>query len=223
VPSAIKTAREYGDDLAVVFFEVQGAGAEEAEQFAWQRKWMGTPAMWTSERLFRTGSRGIRNFALLSAEGEILMMGHPGSMHSKIKDAIESEIASAKKGPKDAPKALKGAYKAFGKSDYAKAMAAAQKVAAKGGDDAPAAEALAAEFTAAIAKKFARIDWLLKNGYVIESEELFEEVAGGVKGLDQKAVKKLGKFVEKNEGARVIGRANALLGIGTSYLDDLGR
>ncbi|MEM8712510.1 MAG: hypothetical protein AAGG01_16270 [Planctomycetota bacterium] len=261
MPSAIKTAREYGDDLAVIFVEVQGAGPNKAERFAWDKRWMGTSAMWTSERPFSTGSRGIPNFALLSADGEVLMKGHPGSMHSKIMKAIDEEIANAKKGPADAPKALKSAYKSFGKGDYAKAFAATEKVVAKGGDDAAAAEAASKFFTKVIDKKFARVDWLSENGYLIQAEEVFGDLADGVKGLsafdervtaltelfdgdemkrelkiaksfnkleatladkgiDEKAAKKLAKFVEKNDGARVSARAENLLRIAKKLTEE---
>ncbi len=183
MPSAIKTAEEYGDDLVVLFVEVQGASSTQAERFAYDRKWMGTNAMWTSERVFSTGAKGIPNFALLSADGELIMKGHPGSMHSKIMDAIDNEIASAKKGPKDAPKALKSAYKAFAKADYTKAIAAAEKVASSEGDDAAAGAELAKRFKKDVDAKFARVDWMLKNAYLLEAEELFESLEKSVKGL----------------------------------------
>lgn len=252
MPSAIKTAAEYGDDLVVIFVEVQGATASEAERFAWDRKWMGTNAMWTSERPFNTGAKGIPNFALLSADGEIIMKGHPGSMHSKIMDAIDNEIANAKKGPKDAPKSLKSAYKSFAKLDYAKAMAAAEKVAGSEGEDAAAGAELAKVFQKDIEAQFKRIDWMLENAYLIEAEDLFESLEKGVKGLasfdeqvaklgetfksdemktdlkvaksyakiegklaedglDEKALKKLDKFIEKNADARVVTRGKAIL------------
>lgn len=252
MPSAIKTAAEYGDDLVVLFVEVQGATATEAERFAWGRKWMGTNAMWTSERVFSTGAKGIPNFALLSADGELIMKGHPGAMHSKIIDAIDTEIANAKKGPKDAPKSLKKAYKAFAKADYAKAMEAAEKVAASGDEDAAAGAELAKVFQKDIEAQFKRVDWMLKNAYLVEAEDLFESLEKGVKGLssfdervaglgetfgsdemkddlkvaksyakiegklaedglEEKMLKKLGKFVEKNAGARVAARGKAIL------------
>lgn len=184
MPSAIKTAREYGDDLTVLFVECQGSNETAAEKFAYGKKWMGTPAMWTSERPFDTGAKGIPNFALLSADGELLMKGNPMAMHSKIMDAIDQEIANAKGLPKDAPKSLKKAYKAFAKGDYAKSIEAAQKVVDGGDEDAASAEQTLKSFQSRLDGKFKRVDWMLQNAYLVEAEDFYESLAKGVKGLE---------------------------------------
>ncbi|QDV05510.1 hypothetical protein Poly30_10080 [Planctomycetes bacterium Poly30] len=255
MPSAIKTAGEYGDDLVVLFVEVQGATPEKAEKFAWDRKWMGTSAMWTTERPFNTGSKGIPNYALISASGELLMKGNPMSDHSKIMKAIDEEIGKAKKGPDDAPKSLKSAYKAFAKGDFAKAIAEAQKVADSGDEDAAAGADLVKTFQKDLEAKFKRVDWMLENAYLLEAEEQFEALEKGVKGLadfdervakltetfgaddmkdqlkaaksyakieatlaedglDEKALKKLEKFLEKNADAKIVARGQKLLKLG---------
>lgn len=184
MPSAIKTAEKYGDDLQVIFVECQGTSPKGTERFTYKRKWMGTSAMWTSERPFTTGAKGLPNFALLSADGELLMKGHPGSMHSKMTKAIEAEIAAAKKGPKDAPKALKAAHKAFAKGKIAKALAVAAKVTAAGGDDASSAESATKTFRKAIDSKLDRVDWMLKHGYLLEAESLSESLQKALKDLE---------------------------------------
>ncbi len=184
MPATKKMAEKYGEDLAIVFVEVQGAGQKKAEAFAWERKWMGTHAMWTSERPFSTGARGIPNYALLSATGEVLMKGNPISDHGKIEDAVEAQIELAKSAPEDAPKSLNKAYKAFAKGDYAKAIAEAKKVHAKGGEDATAAEALAADFQARVQAQFERVDFLLENGYVNRALDLTKSLGKSTKGLE---------------------------------------
>jgi len=50
VPASLKLQQEHGDALQVLFVEVQGADMEKTEAFAWRQKWMGTRAMWTTER-----------------------------------------------------------------------------------------------------------------------------------------------------------------------------
>ncbi len=247
----IKLAREYGDDLGVILVESQGASASAAEQFAWQNKWMGTATTWTTERPFATGSKGLPNFALLSAEGEVLLMGNPLSMHGKITDAIEAEIEKAQGAPEGSPKSLKKAYTNFGKGKYAKAVAEARKVAAKGGEGADAAQALAKDFITRIEAKFDRVQWLMDQTYLIKAESMLkdltkkakglEEVAAKIAsleaafatedmleemkaakafakleekliedGLDDKILKKISKFAEKNSSAIVAKRAKRL-------------
>lgn len=187
MPSALKTAEQYGDDLAVVFVEVQGASPEKAERFAWDQKWMGTNAIWTTERPFRTGSPGIPNFALLSSTGEVLMKGHPGQMHKQIIEAIDAEIEVRKNGPAGAPKSVKKHYKSLAKGKYAKALAGAQELVAENGEDAGPARVLVAEVTARVDRSLARVDTLLNEGMVLEAEELFESLAKGLKGSDAHA------------------------------------
>lgn len=184
MPATKKMAEKYGEDLAIVFVEVQGAGQKKAEAFAWERKWMGTHAMWTSERPFSTGARGIPNYALLSTTGEVLMKGNPISDHSKIEDAVEAQIELAKSAPEDAPKSLGKAYKAFAKGDFAKAIQEARKVHEKGDEDAEAAQALANQFQSRVQERFARIDYLLENGYVSQALDQAKDLAKATKGLE---------------------------------------
>ena len=184
MPSAIKKAREFGDDLAIIFVESQGATQERMERFAWDRGWMGTTAMWTREAPFRTGSRGLPNFALIGADGKILMKGHPMSMQSKVVKAIEEEIKKGKGAPDGAPKSLKSAYKALAKGDYAKAHAAAVKVVAKAGDDTAAAQAFIESLDTRFGKNVERVEYLLSNGYALRADALYDELRAGAKGND---------------------------------------
>lgn len=184
MPSALKTAAEYGDDLTVLFVEVQGASPEKAEQFAWKRKWMGTNAIWTTERPFRTGSRGIPNFALLSSTGEVLMKGDPGSMHKQIMEAIDAEIAAKKDGPANAPKSLKKHYKALAKGQVGKALAGANEIVAAAGEDVAAATELVESITAQVERSLSDIDTMLAEGMVIEAEEHFDALEKSLKGTD---------------------------------------
>ena len=183
MPASLKLAREFGDDLALVMVESQGSNMEEQEAFVWKRKWMGTQAMWTTERPFDTGAGGLPNFALLSAEGEVLLMGNPSSMHGKIEDAIAEEIAKAKKVPADTPKAFKKAWKEFVKGNYAKAVAEARKVEAKGGEDGEIAAGAVEDFVDAIENKYARVGWLMDNGYFGKAQSMFKDLSKQTKGL----------------------------------------
>lgn len=184
MPSAIKKAREFGDDLAIIFVESQGATQERMERFAWDRGWMGTTSMWTREAPFRTGSRGLPNFALIGADGKILMKGHPMSMQSKVVKAIEEEIKKGKGAPDGAPRSLKSAYKALAKGDYSKALASAGKIAARAGDDAAAAQAFVEAADTRFDKNLKRVEYLLSNGYALRADALYDELRAGAKGND---------------------------------------
>ena len=115
MPASIELQEHYGDDLQVIFVESQGASEEKAIGFAYGRKWMGNQAMWTRERPVQVPGRGLPKFALLSAEGELLLQGNPLSMKKKIEQAIDGEIKKAKSAPSGTPKSLSKAWKAFGK------------------------------------------------------------------------------------------------------------
>ncbi|MDF1836932.1 MAG: hypothetical protein P1V35_03605, partial [Planctomycetota bacterium] len=175
--------------MGIILVESQGASALDAEKFAWNKKWMGTDVMWTGERPVNTGARGIPNFALLDNEGKVIMMGNPMALHGKLTDAIDAEIEKATSAPEGTPKSLKKAYTTFAKGKYAKAIADIRKVAAKGGDGAEDAEALAQKFITRIEAKFARVDWLLEHGYLIEADEMFSGLVKSTKGLTEVAEK----------------------------------
>ena len=189
MPSTIKMANEYGDSLGIILVESQGATQLAADKFAWNKKWMGTGVMWTTESPFNTGSRSLPNFALLSNEGKVLMMGNPLAMHGKMKDAIDAEIEKAMSAPKGTPKALKKAYSSFAKGKYAKAIADLRKIAMKGGDDAEDAEALAKAFITRLEGKFTRVEWLLEKAYLVEAEAMLKDLAKSTKGIEEVAEK----------------------------------
>ncbi len=72
MPATIKLKEEFGDDLAIVLVESQGADEERFMKFAAARKWLGRDMLWTRERPFSTGAGGLPNFALLDEEGRVV-------------------------------------------------------------------------------------------------------------------------------------------------------
>src|SRR5688572_12025510 len=97
---SLKLQAEYGDDLQVLFVEVQGASDKGATSFALKKKWLGGRAMWTTERPFDLGIDGIPQFGLLSPEGELVLSGYTMAMTSQIDDSIAQLVKSARKPPK---------------------------------------------------------------------------------------------------------------------------
>jgi len=120
VPASIKLQEEYGDTVQVVFVAVQGETPQQAQAFALKKKWLGGRAMWTSERPFDTGLKGIPATVLVSSAGDVLFVEYP--IESKLKDLIEEDLKAKEKGPKDAPDPVRKAWAEFGKGNWGKAV-----------------------------------------------------------------------------------------------------
>lgn len=178
MPSSIKRAEEYGDDLTVLFVEVSSKRSMDyVEAFAYRKHWMGTPAMWTKERPFPSGRKSIPAFVLLSAEGEVLLRGNPMRMKRELDEAIANEIEGATDAPDELPRSLKKAWKESGKGKYVAALKEAQKVRDKAGTDAPAATALMERIEARIQADLQDARWCLENGYLVTAEDQIDDLA----------------------------------------------
>ncbi|MEO0650222.1 MAG: hypothetical protein AAFZ65_06055 [Planctomycetota bacterium] len=176
---------EYGDDLAVIFVESQGADARRAESFAYERGWMGRGAFWTRERPASTGLGYLPSFILLDAEGTVLMKGNTASMKSKIADAVEDQIKQAAQLPEGLDKDFKKAWKALREGDWATAAERIDKQAAEGGELAVQAEVLRARLTAALEGTVAGIEKQIEIGYLVEARAEAERLHSATKGLDE--------------------------------------
>ena len=183
MPASIKLQKEYGDDLAVIFVESQGTSPADTTKFIMSHRWMGNQAMWTHERPFDTGSRGLPNFALLSADGIVIAKGN--HMSSKHTDMIEEEIKRGKGAPADAHKAFAKSWKEFGNGNYAKALAETAKVGSKKTELSEEAEELTSLFELRIQSKLDRVGWLLKNGYPTRAKDMINVTLKGLKGAGE--------------------------------------
>ncbi|MEM1452000.1 MAG: hypothetical protein AAGI22_23025 [Planctomycetota bacterium] len=184
MPAGLKMSSEYGDAVNVVFVEVQGADDRKVERFALEKKWLGTNAMWTTERPLNVGLKGIPNFALLDSNCKVILKGYSNRLHGEIEELVAAEVEANRKGPKELPKSLGKAWKAFHKGDLAKGIALADKVAAKGGDDAEAATALASTLRERAAARVRRAGWMVENGYVVEADETIDDLMKALAGED---------------------------------------
>jgi len=185
VPWSVKISAEFGEDLSVLLVESQGLRLEEVEALAYGRKWMGSPAIWTTERPFDTGARGIPNFVLLSCEGEVLLKGNPISMKQQIEETIQKEITRSKKAPAGVPRSLKRAWTDFARGKYASALSAVRKKAASAGPDSEAAASAQEIFSGRIDARIARLRWMVDNGFLLEAEDLAEELSKNLRGLER--------------------------------------
>lgn len=184
MPASLKLQEEYGDQIQVIFVESQGATPVAAEKFAFQRSWLSGPSMWTSERPFSTGARGLPNFVLLSSDGEVLLKGNPMAMKGKIEEAIEAEVRKGKKAPEGTPKALEKAWKQFRKGEFSKAITLAKKAGSKPemAEDSAAAASL---FETRAGAALDEVVWCMENGYLTQAEDRLEVLSKSLKGQDE--------------------------------------
>jgi thiol-disulfide isomerase/thioredoxin len=181
VPKGVEMQRHFSDDVQVIFVECQGHDIPKVERFAYERGWMGSNAMWTTERPFDVGLDGIPHFALLDIEGKVILQGYTSDLHSQLEEAVAAQVELVQKGPKDLHKDLKGAWKARTKGEYAKAVEEARKAEAKG---APGVEAFIASVNAAAEAKLRRIESMVANGHANSAADAVSALAKGVAGLE---------------------------------------
>lgn len=170
----------FGDDLEVVFLELQGGTEEQVEAAVLKNKWISAPAMWSTEAVLNTGLKGTPQLALLGCSGEVLFlaeaptwgMGLENRVMDEIEALIEAQVALRREGPEEAPKAVKKAYAQFSKGDLGAALASADALASS--DDAQVAEAariMSADFEGRLAERLARAEWWLEAGRLRYAEE----------------------------------------------------
>jgi len=182
---ALKKMEEFGQDLEVVFVEVQGADMDRVTSFSLSQKWLGRGGMWTTEAPFQTGSNGIPNYALIGADGKLLMKGNPLADASKIEEAIANEIRGKRTSGPEQPKEIEKAWKDFGKGKVAAAMSALQKL-----SEDPSAEISASagsaltQMRARVDGRLARVDWLVENGHYERASELLKDYQKDLKGAE---------------------------------------
>lgn len=182
MPSAIELANQYGDDLHVILVESQGSSQDEAERFAWGKGWMGSPALWTTERPVVSGANGLPNYVLLGADGAVLSKGSSTRDKSKVEDLIADAVSNLGDPPDDAPKSLKKAYSSFADGDFDKAIATCEKAIEKG-DDVDAAEALIDEFVGRLESRIAFMGRMIDDGFAIEAQTHFEAFEKGAEDV----------------------------------------
>lgn len=187
---AVKMQAEYGDALNTVFVEVQGASADDVEKFALEKKWLGTDAMWTTERPLITGASGIPNCVLLSSEGEVVLMGHPMALHKQIEEHI-AQSGKRADAPADLPRELSTAWKSYARGKLGDAILAAEAVVARSADDvelATAAEKLAGLARQAADARLQRIDRLIEEGAYERADDLASDLAKDLGRADTQRV-----------------------------------
>jgi hypothetical protein len=189
VPAAVKLQQEYGEDLQVIFVESQGASALEIAQRQLERKWLGNGAIWTSERPFSTGAGGLPNFALLDADGKVVLHGISTTLMKQMEDKISELVATSKDAPESLPKPIDKAFVDLRKGEYAKALAVLDKQIEKpSGGNAEIAEAASkvrAELVQRAQAHLGRLRWMAENGYADNAVEGLKDFVKAAKGVTE--------------------------------------
>jgi len=201
---SIKLQEEYGDKLQVVFVSVGKDSPQAVQAFALARKWLGGRAMWTSEKPFDTGLGYIPAAVLVDSTGKVQIVDNPANAHGKIVDLIDADLDLIKKGPEDAPDAVRKAWAEFGKGGWAKAISQAQALIDKppstdGDKVVSAAKAALESFNKAIDASFARADLAVTSGLYDRAQAELDTLGKAVKG-DAELSKRVADALAKVNG-----------------------
>ena len=175
MPAAVKLQEEYGEDLQVIFVHSQRGSEQDVVRRQLERKWLGGRSMWTSEYPFSTGSGGLPNFALLDADGRVVMKGISKRLMKPMEEKIAELVKSGKDAPEDLPKPVAKAFVDLRKGEYSKALAVLDKQIEKpSGGKAEIAEAamkVRGELLERAEAHLARLRWMAENGYAEDAED----------------------------------------------------
>jgi len=171
--------RRWGEDLAVIFVESQGADMTKTEATALRWKWLGTRAMYTTEHPVNLGLVGTPMFALLSNEGTLLQKGVAemwgmaleGRVMDEIEAGIERQVELRRKGPADVPPKVSLAYGQFARGQVTQAFATLAQEA-----EAEAVTRAREDFEQRLDLRLKEARWLLEQGRVLAFEEQLERL-----------------------------------------------
>jgi len=227
VPAAIRLQEEYGDKIQVLLVECQGSDDQAIVDKQLMYKWLGGNTAWTKERPFHVESPGLPYFALLDADGKIVMSGLTNSMHTQIKESIAEMVKNSKKASGDLPKPVGKAMVDVRKGDYAKANAVLNKLIAKPGGPDPAALQTAAQtaqgqLMARAEGEVKRAVWMAKNGYPVAAVDLNKSLLKRAKGLPgiQDQMAELNELLTSDEMKAEIAAAKELNKLELKFYDD---
>lgn len=215
---AVRMQQEYEGELNIVFVEVQRSSTDDIERLALKNKWFGTSAMWTEERPVITGATGIPNFVLLSAEGDVALMGHPMAMHKQIEDHIAQSKRARARPPADLPKELAAAWKNLANGKIAAAIAAATQIVERpplsDGDPIVAAAQTFIDRARAVARqRLQRVESAIEDGAFAAATDLARQLVKDVDGEDLQAAQALLARLTGEELAAEVRAEDALVKI----------
>jgi hypothetical protein len=182
VPASIKLQKQYGDDLAVIFVESQGASDEKAQAFAWRREWMGVGAMWSTEPPVRVEGNMLPKYALLDSEGRLVSDGNPLADKKRIEETIAEQVKRRRAAPEGTPAKLAKAWGTHAKGATGAALAEVDKLAAEDPALGDAAGKLRARMVADARARLARAAALFDDGRAEDAAALGTALEKSFKG-----------------------------------------
>lgn len=188
MPAAVKLQEEYGEDLQVLFVHSQRGSEQDVVRRQLERKWLGGRSMWTNEHPFSTGSGGLPNFALLDADGRVVMKGISTRLMKPMEEKIAELVRAAKDAPEDLPKPVAKAFVDLRKGEYSKALAVLDKQIEKpsGGkvEIAEAAMKVRGQLLERAEAHLVRLRWMAENGYAEDAQDGLKDFMKVAKGVD---------------------------------------
>ena len=186
MPAAVKLQEEYGEDLQVLFVHSQRGSEQDVVRRQLERKWLGGRSMWTNEYPFSTGSGGLPNFALLDADGRVVMKGISTRLMKPMEEKIAELVKAGKDAPEDLPKPVAKAFVDLRKGEYTKALAVLDKQIEKpSGGKAEIAEAamqVRGQLLERAEAHLGRLRWMAENGYAEDAQDGLKDFIKVAKG-----------------------------------------
>ena len=189
IPETLRLKAKYGDDLQLLFAETGGASENQVLSFALSKGWLGSPAMWTTELPLRREGNDTPYFALLSAEGEIVLEGVTTERATEIETSVAELVKDGEKVPRETSRELAKALAESGEGNFARARELALKELDAAGEDAAKAQDakhVIAQIEERLDLKVKQARWMLENGYPIEAGEAIDKLGKSVKGWEER-------------------------------------
>lgn len=187
----LRVQLEHADDLQVILVEERLESAA-LERLLLDKGWLGTRAVWTTERPFAHGEQDPC-CVLLSCEGAVILKSPALGRHydrtysnqflDEVDAAVVAEIESRYGLLPGSPPAVRKACDEFAAGKLARALAS---VRALGGSEPAAAHALAT-FERLLDRRIGQAEFLVGRGRVGEAESVLDPLAGALEPADAAA------------------------------------
>jgi thiol-disulfide isomerase/thioredoxin len=202
IPETLRLQSKYGEDLHLLFAETGGASENQVLSFALSKGWLGSRAMWTTELPLVREGKDVPYFALLSAEGDIVLEGIATERASEIETSLDQLVKDGEKAPREVSRELAKALAESSEGNFARAHELALKeleeAGPEGGAKAQEAKRVLEQIDERLDLKVKQLRWMLENGYPIEAGEAILKLGKSLKGWQERE-NQLAGFAEELE------------------------
>jgi thiol-disulfide isomerase/thioredoxin len=186
IPDTLRLHTKYGDEMHLLFAEVDGVSENQVLSFALSQRWLETGAMWTTEQPLERQELDAPYFVLLTASGEIALEGVATERVGELDKMLESLLKEGEKAPAGGGREIARAMQELGDGNFARALELAQREYEAAGEDslkAYEAERVLELIEERLDLKIRQVRWMLDNGYPLEASEEIEKLGKAIKGL----------------------------------------